>query len=165
MHQTDARMDELALQVGDIQKNMTIDENGDVEVGQLLQSVSEVRSNYQNLRKEISEVQDLQRQLSSSLQLQIRVMQSKFAHLKEKIQSQAPEVSLGSSIASSLDQSHQFQHIQHVNCVSDLSLNDDGGFGAYLSKEHMPVPAMQAPVPNLLMDVPEVPLEKRFRHF
>ncbi|KAG5881465.1 hypothetical protein JTB14_000893 [Gonioctena quinquepunctata] len=43
------------------------------------------KSNYQNLRKDLMEVQDLQKQLSSSLHVQLKVLQAKFNMLKEKV--------------------------------------------------------------------------------
>lgn len=85
MKQTDERMDTLAVQVGNIEHEIFSEDGQEVEVKNLLRSVSEVKDNYQNLRKEIMEVQDLQKQLSSSLKVQLKMMQSKFNTLKEKI--------------------------------------------------------------------------------
>ncbi|XP_066255729.1 nuclear distribution protein nudE homolog 1-A [Euwallacea similis] len=85
MKDTDARLDTLALQVGNIELEIFSENGQDVEVHNLLKSVSEVKDNYQNLRKEILEVQDLQKQLSSSLNTQLKMMQTKFNRLKEKI--------------------------------------------------------------------------------
>jgi hypothetical protein len=49
-----------------------------------------IATNYQHLRKEIVEVQDLQKQLSASLQLQLKLMQAKYNTLKEKIGAASP---------------------------------------------------------------------------
>ncbi|KAF7282117.1 hypothetical protein GWI33_003232 [Rhynchophorus ferrugineus] len=84
MKKTDERLDTLAIQVGNIEQEIFSDGTQEVEVHNLLRSVSEVKDNYQNLRKEIMEVQDLQKQLSSSLSMQLKIMQSKFNTLKEK---------------------------------------------------------------------------------
>lgn len=85
MKQTDQRLDSLAVQVGNIENEIFSEDGEEIQVNHLLQSVHEVKSNYQNLRKELLEVQDLQKQLSSSLHLQLKVMQSRFNTLKEKI--------------------------------------------------------------------------------
>lgn len=83
MKRTDEKLDDLATQVGHIETEISSDDK--IEVNNLLKSVHEVKDNYQNLRKELVEVQDLQRQLSSSLQIQLKMMQAKFNILKEKI--------------------------------------------------------------------------------
>jgi hypothetical protein len=44
-----------------------------------------VREEYENLRREISEVQQLQKQLSDSLRLQLRQVQGTFGTLRDKI--------------------------------------------------------------------------------
>lgn len=85
MRQTDEKMDTLASQVGNIESDF-FSENGDqIEVKNLLQSVNQVKSNYQNLRKDLLEVQDLQKQLSHTLHVQLQVMQAKFNTLKQKL--------------------------------------------------------------------------------
>lgn len=85
MRQTDEKMGTLASQVGDIESGI-FSENGEhVEVNNLLQSVNKVKNNYQNLRKDLMEVQDLQKQLSHTLHVQLQVMQAKFNTLKQKL--------------------------------------------------------------------------------
>lgn len=86
MKETDERMGTLVVQVSNIESEFFAENGEQIEVNDLLKSVGEVRSNYQNLRKELHEVQDLQRQLSTSLNLQLKVMQAKFNLLKEKIE-------------------------------------------------------------------------------
>jgi hypothetical protein len=56
-----------------------------VSVLKLLRSVNQVREEYENLRREISEVQQLQKQLSDSLRLQLRQVQGTFGTLRDKI--------------------------------------------------------------------------------
>lgn len=57
----------------------------EVSVLKLLRSVNQVREEYENLRREISEVQQLQKQLSDSLRLQLRQVQGTFGTLRDKI--------------------------------------------------------------------------------
>ncbi|CAG9767745.1 unnamed protein product [Ceutorhynchus assimilis] len=85
MKNTDARMDTLAVQVGNIEQEIFSEKGQEIQVNSLLKSVGEVKDNYQNLRKEIMEVQDLQKQLSSTLNVQLKMMQTKFNLLKDKI--------------------------------------------------------------------------------
>ncbi|KAJ3650672.1 hypothetical protein Zmor_016756 [Zophobas morio] len=85
MKKTDQKLDDLALQVGSIENEYFSENCAEIEVNDLLRSVNEVKTNYQNLRKEIVEVQDLQKQLSTTLQLQLKMMQAKFNTLKEKV--------------------------------------------------------------------------------
>ncbi|VEN63353.1 unnamed protein product [Callosobruchus maculatus] len=95
--ETDKRMDTLATQVRNIESEIFAD-GQEIEVGNLLKSVSEVKSNYQNLRKDLMEVQDLQKQLSTSLHVQLRLMQAQFNTLKEKLNQATPSnVDQGSS--------------------------------------------------------------------
>jgi hypothetical protein len=56
-----------------------------VSVLKLLRSVNQVREEYENLRREISEVQQLQKQLSDSLRLQLRQVQGTFGTLRDRI--------------------------------------------------------------------------------
>lgn len=91
MQKADAKLDSLAIQVGNIENNVFSEDPGaQVEVFSLLRSVGEVKTNYQNLRKEILEVQDLQKELSSTVQAQLKVMQNKCNLLKERISARAP---------------------------------------------------------------------------
>lgn len=90
MKKTDEKLDDLAVQVGHIESEFFSEDGAEVEVHDLLRSVNEVKTNYQHLRKEIVEVQDLQKQLSASLQLQLKLMQAKYNTLKEKIGAASP---------------------------------------------------------------------------
>lgn len=85
MQKADEKLDNLAVQVGSIENSVFSEDGTQVEVFSLLKSVNDVKTNYQNLRKEILEVQDLQKELSSTLQSQLKAMQSKCHSLKEKI--------------------------------------------------------------------------------
>lgn len=85
MQKADEKLDTLAIQVGNIENSVFSEEGAEVEVFGLLKSVNEVKTNYQNLRKEILEVQDLQKELSGTLQTQLKAMQNKCNSLKERI--------------------------------------------------------------------------------
>lgn len=93
MQKADQKLDNLAVQVGNIENNVFSEDGAQVEVMSLLKSVHDVKSNYQNLRKDILEVQDLQKKLSSSLQTQLRLMQTKCEILKEKLCINTPQSS------------------------------------------------------------------------
>ncbi|XP_047525079.1 uncharacterized protein LOC125062909 [Pieris napi] len=64
--------------------------NQDVCIVNLLKSVSEVRSDYQQLRRELIEVQALQRELSTRLRTQLRLVHGKFARLRQRIAAASP---------------------------------------------------------------------------
>ncbi|EDV32824.2 uncharacterized protein Dana_GF21937 [Drosophila ananassae] len=63
----------------------TMEQMDEMEVLELLESMSEVTNEYQNLRKDIREVQQLQRDVSSSIRYQMRSMQQTFHTLKQRI--------------------------------------------------------------------------------
>lgn len=77
-------MDTLALKVENVEKEMYRDD-ADIEVFKLLKSVTDVKNDYQNLRKEILEVQVLQKQLTCSLRAQLKLVHGNFNFLKHKI--------------------------------------------------------------------------------
>lgn len=89
MQMTNNKLDHLATQVGSIE-NEIFDDGAEVEVFTLLRSVSEVKSNYQTLYREIQEVQGLQKELSTKLQTQLKLMQAKCHLLKERLSVKAP---------------------------------------------------------------------------
>lgn len=88
---TDERLDKMAWKIDTVEKEIAEpNDNPEVSVVTLLKSVSEVRNDYQNLRKEILEVQALQRELSSRLRQQLQQVQGKFVMLKEKLAGAPP---------------------------------------------------------------------------
>lgn len=91
MQKADEKLDSLAIQVGNIENNVFSEDGAKVEVFSLLRSVNDVKENYQNLRKEILEVQDLQKELSNTLQTQLKAMQNKCHLLKERISLRVPQ--------------------------------------------------------------------------
>lgn len=62
------------------------DEVDDACVMELLESMTEVKNEYQNLRKDIQEVQQLQKEMTSSLRYQMRAMTQTFNLLKKRIE-------------------------------------------------------------------------------
>lgn len=56
----------------------------------LTQFPTQVRSDYQQLRRELVEVQELQRDLSSRLRSQLRLVHGKFARLRQRIAAVPP---------------------------------------------------------------------------
>lgn len=51
---------------------------------------TQVRSDYQQLRRELVEVQALQRELSSRLRTQLRLVHGKFARLRQRLAAASP---------------------------------------------------------------------------
>ncbi|XP_068159485.1 uncharacterized protein [Drosophila tropicalis] len=63
----------------------TMEQMDEMEVMELLESMTEVTNEYQNLRKDIQEVQQLQRDVSTSIRFQMRSMQQTFQMLKKRL--------------------------------------------------------------------------------
>lgn len=82
------QLDSLALKITDVEKNLTDNDMPGLENGmlQLLQSVTEVKNEYQNLRKDLQEVQHLQKEMTCSLRHQLSMMNQSFYVLKKKIE-------------------------------------------------------------------------------
>lgn len=66
-------------------EQLICDQDQDVTVFNLLKSVTEVKNDYQNIRKELMEVQQLQKQISTSLRTQLQQVHGHFTALKQKI--------------------------------------------------------------------------------
>lgn len=82
----------MACKLVEVEKNLG-EGNGEfdnVVVMELLESMTEVKNEYQNLRKDIKEVQKLQKEMNTSLRHQMRVMTQSFAILKKKIELNVP---------------------------------------------------------------------------
>ncbi|XP_063628968.1 uncharacterized protein LOC134800401 isoform X1 [Cydia splendana] len=83
--QTEEQLDLLAWKMeGDQDLAVPVDSQ-DMCVMTLLKSVSEVRSDYTALRRELVEVQQLQRELSARLRAQLRLVHGKFAKLRQRL--------------------------------------------------------------------------------
>lgn len=55
-------------------------------VMELLESMTEVNNEYQNLRKDLKEVQQLQKEMTTTLRFQMRSMSQTFQMLKKRIE-------------------------------------------------------------------------------
>lgn len=62
------------------------DDVTDFSIVELLESMTEVKNEYQNLQKDIKEVQQLQKEMTTSLRQQMRVMSHTFQLLKKRIE-------------------------------------------------------------------------------
>uniref|UniRef100_A0A8D8D3E5 (northern house mosquito) hypothetical protein n=1 Tax=Culex pipiens TaxID=7175 RepID=A0A8D8D3E5_CULPI len=78
------------LEVNDFEKNIEDNDMDGLETGsvlELLDSVTVVKNEYQNLRKDLQEVQQLQKEMTFSLRYQLQTMTQTFHILKKKIES------------------------------------------------------------------------------
>ncbi|XP_034827930.1 uncharacterized protein [Maniola hyperantus] len=88
---TDEQLDLMGWKMDNVEKQMVAPlDSQDVCLVNLLKSVSEVRSDYQQLRQELVEVQALQRELSTRLRTQLRLVHGKFARLRQRIANAEP---------------------------------------------------------------------------
>lgn len=72
-----------------MEKTLLFDNDDEVDslsVLEVLDSVTEVKNEYKNLQKDIKEVQQLQREMTASLQYQMRTMKQTFNLLKKRIE-------------------------------------------------------------------------------
>lgn len=86
------QLNTVASKLVEVEKNLG-EGDGEVDnvvVMELLESMTEVKNEYQNLRKDIKEVQKLQKEMNTSLRQQMRVMTQTFAILKKKIELNVP---------------------------------------------------------------------------
>ncbi|ETN61346.1 hypothetical protein AND_007002 [Anopheles darlingi] len=115
------QLDSLALKLTDVERNLDENELESLEnesVMELLESVTEVKNEYQNLRKDLQEVQQLQKEMTCSLRYQLRNMTQTFRVLKKKIESNSvpvhhlppPTGAGGSSRSGTADHQQQQQH-------------------------------------------------------
>ncbi|XP_021933616.1 uncharacterized protein LOC110836585 isoform X2 [Zootermopsis nevadensis] len=88
VRKADKTLDTIAWKLDQYEKQVVhVDgsELPEVSVLKLLRSVNQVREEYENLRREISEVQQLQKQFSDTLRLHLRQVQGTFGTLRDKI--------------------------------------------------------------------------------
>ncbi|XP_050071342.1 uncharacterized protein LOC126559255 [Anopheles maculipalpis] len=130
------QLDSLALKLTDVERNLDENELESLEnesVMELLESVTEVKNEYQNLRKDLQEVQQLQKEMTNSLRYQLRNMTQTFRGLKKKIESNSIPVHLVPPPAgsSSRGAGHEAQHHAHppgqlLLPQPDLTVHDHG---------------------------------------
>ncbi|XP_055842915.1 uncharacterized protein LOC129909832 [Episyrphus balteatus] len=71
--------------------NTNAEDIDDVCVMELLESMTEVKNEYQNLRKDIQEVQQLQKDVTTSIRFQMRSMHQTFKMLKKRIEARTAQ--------------------------------------------------------------------------
>lgn len=81
-------LDLVASHLMQVEKTLPFhDEEVDsVSVMEVLESVTEVKNEYQNLHKDIKEVQQLQKEMTESLQNQLQSMRQTFRLLKKRLE-------------------------------------------------------------------------------
>lgn len=82
-------LDTVQSRLTQVEKTLLFDndEVDNLSVLEVLDSVTEVKNEYKNLQKDIKEVQQLQREMTASLQYQMRTMKQTFNLLKKRIES------------------------------------------------------------------------------
>ncbi|XP_015593002.1 uncharacterized protein LOC107266737 [Cephus cinctus] len=84
VQKADGKLDMIAWQIDSFEKEFQ-DPDNEISVLRLLRSVTQVKEEYQTLRQDILEVQQLQKQLSESLRAQLLQVQGHFNILRNKI--------------------------------------------------------------------------------
>lgn len=81
-------MNSVQSRLTQVEKTLLFDDDlvDSISVMEVLESVTEVKNEYKNLHKDIKEVQQLQREMTASLQYQLRTMRQTFKLLKERIE-------------------------------------------------------------------------------
>lgn len=90
-------MDSVTNKLNQVENLISSSTNADADDGatelsvmELLESMTEVNNEYQNLRKDIKEVQQLQKEMTTSLRYQMRAMSQTFQILKKRIELKTP---------------------------------------------------------------------------
>lgn len=81
-------MDLVQTRLTQVEKTLLFDDDlvDSVSVMEVLESVTEVKHEYQNLHQDIKEVQQLQKEMTASLQYQLRSMRQTFKILKKRLE-------------------------------------------------------------------------------
>jgi Zn-finger domain-containing protein len=87
------QLDTLATKLGNVEKNILPNpvqaEEAEVDtecVIELMESVSDVTNEYVTLRKDLTEMHQLQQEMSTNLRYQMRLMTTTFSMLKQRIE-------------------------------------------------------------------------------
>lgn len=82
------RLDTVAFRLSQVEQTFKTgdDEVDELLVMDLLESVTEVKNEYQNLQKDIKEVQQLQKEMAVSLRYQMQSMSHTFHVLKRRLE-------------------------------------------------------------------------------
>lgn len=91
IQKTDTNLESFSTTLKDVEKclSSTQLQEGDVDqtsVLEVLDSMSSVKHNYENLRQDLQEVQQLQKEMTSTLQYQMRSMTQTYNILRKKIE-------------------------------------------------------------------------------
>lgn len=97
MENAGVQLDTLAVKLENVEKNLlpdptkyeSIENVGqpiEIPVLELLESVSDVTSEYETLRRDLSEMHHLQQEMTSNLRYQVRIMNQTFHLLKQRIE-------------------------------------------------------------------------------
>lgn len=89
-----------------------------VSVMEVLDSVTEVKNEYVNLQKDIKEVQQLQREMTASLQYQMRTIKQTFRLLKKRLEMRTeplPTLSINSNPSTPSHNLHDNQSQNRFN--------------------------------------------------
>ncbi|XP_012250765.1 uncharacterized protein LOC105683045 [Athalia rosae] len=89
VREANGKLDMITWQIETFEKECQ-DPDNEVSVLRLLRSVTQVKEEYQTLRRDILEVQQLQKQLADSLKMQLSQVQGHFNILRDKILGQKP---------------------------------------------------------------------------
>lgn len=84
-----SHLDLVQTRLTQVEKTLLFDDDvvDSVSVMEVLESVTEVKNEYRNLHKDIKEVQQLQKEMTASLQYQLRSMRQTFKVLKKRLES------------------------------------------------------------------------------
>lgn len=84
-----SHLDLVQTRLTQVEKTLLFDDDvvDSVSVMEVLESVTEVKNEYKNLHKDIKEVQQLQKEMTASLQYQLRSMRQTFKVLKKRLES------------------------------------------------------------------------------
>uniref|UniRef100_A0A336K2T5 CSON010186 protein n=1 Tax=Culicoides sonorensis TaxID=179676 RepID=A0A336K2T5_CULSO len=93
----------LSQKLVQVERTLPEDLEEQATVLELLDSVTEVKHDYENLRKDLKEVQQLQKEMTHTLRYQLRTMSQTFEILKKKIE------------ANPAQYSNALQHHNHTN--------------------------------------------------
>ncbi|KAG7303226.1 hypothetical protein JYU34_011691 [Plutella xylostella] len=87
---TDEQLDMMSWKMDNVEKQLEVPGAPEEAVIHLMKSVTEVRQDYHQLRRELVEVQALQRELSGRLRTQLRLVHTKFARLRQRLVEATP---------------------------------------------------------------------------
>ncbi|XP_014219898.1 uncharacterized protein LOC106647849 [Copidosoma floridanum] len=85
VQEADGKLDMIAWQIDAFEKEFQNNDTESVSVLRLLRSVTQVKEEYQVLRQDIQEVQQLQKQLTDSLRAQLMQVHGHFNVLRNRI--------------------------------------------------------------------------------